>query len=71
MPRGSSGYFNHPNDDDASCLDVLLRTVIGCVVNFVMVGCTVITVANSYICLLCEFAPKAVLFSGILKNNNP
>jgi hypothetical protein len=41
--------------------------VIGCVVNFVMVGCTVIAVANRYICLLCELASQAVSFSSILK----
>jgi hypothetical protein len=39
--------------------------VFGCVVNFVMVGCTLIIVANCYICLLYEFAPQAVLFSNI------
>jgi hypothetical protein len=48
-------------------LFVVLQTVIGCVVNFVMVGCTIITVANCYICLLCEFAPEVVLFYNIFK----
>jgi hypothetical protein len=42
-----------------------MQMVIGSVVNFVMVGCIVTTVANCYYCLLCEFAPEAVSFSNI------